>query len=41
MKYQYQLAVGPNGNVYVHVRGKPHLIYSLAAFQQLVTDGLA
>lgn len=34
----YRLAIGPSKNLYVCVRGKPHLAYSLAAFAGLVRE---
>jgi hypothetical protein len=36
---EYRLAIGPSQNLYICVKGKPHLIYSLAAFEQLVKEG--
>ena len=31
LKDGYKIATGPNGNVYLTVKRKPHLIYSLDA----------
>lgn len=36
---EYEPQIGPKRNLYFCVKGKPHIMYSLAAFQQLIAEG--